>query len=47
MLAAPNSRCDAIYMEVKNDIAFLIGTDIHMYEHQSTINPNMPVTPTA
>ena len=34
---------DAIYMEVKNDIAFLIGTDIHMYEHQSTINPNMPL----
>ena len=34
---------DAIYMEVKHDIAFLIGTDIHMYEHQSTINPNMPL----
>ena len=32
---------DAIYMEVKNDIAFLVGTDIHLYEHQSTINPNM------
>ena len=38
---------DAIYMEMKNDIAFLIGTDIHMWEHQSTVNPNMPVTPTA
>ena len=38
---------DAIYMEVKNDIAFLIGTDIHLWEHQSTLNPNMPVTPTA
>ena len=34
---------DAIYMEVKNDIAFLVGTDIHMYEHQSTFNPNMPL----
>ena len=34
---------DAIYMEVKNDIAFLVGTDIHLYEHQSTINPNMPL----
>lgn len=33
----------AIYMEVKNDIAFLIGTDIHLYEHQSTFNPNMPL----
>ena len=38
---------DAIYMELKNDIAFLVGTDIHMYEHQSTVNPNMPVTPAA
>ena len=38
---------DAIYMEMKNDIAFLVGTDIHMWEHQSTVNPNMPVTPTA
>ena len=34
---------DAIYMEVKNDIAFLVGTDIHLWEHQSTINPNMPL----
>ena len=24
---------DAIYMEVKNDIAFLVGTDIHLWEH--------------
>ena len=24
---------DAIYMEMKNDIAFLIGTDIHLWEH--------------
>ena len=38
---------DAIYMEMKNDIAFLVGTDIHLWEHQSTYNPNMPVTPTA
>ena len=34
---------DAIYMEMKNDIAFLVGTDIHMWEHQSTYNPNMPL----
>ena len=36
---------NAIYMGVKNDIAFLIGDDIHLYEHQSTKNPNMPATP--
>lgn len=35
----------AIYMEVKNDIAFLIADSLHLYEHQSTRNPNMPVTP--
>ena len=34
---------DAIYMNVKNDIAFLIGSQINLYEHQSTWNPNMPV----
>ena len=34
---------NAIYMEMKNDIAFMIGFDIHMYEHQSTQNPNMPL----
>ena len=34
---------DAIYMEVKNDIAFLVGIDIHLWEHQSTVNPNIPL----
>ena len=32
---------NAIYMEMKNDIAFMVGSDIHLYEHQSTENPNM------
>ena len=34
---------NAIYMEVKNDIAFLIADSLHLYEHQSTRNPNMPL----
>ena len=34
---------DAIYMNVKNDIAFLVGTYLNLYEHQSTVNPNMPL----
>ena len=34
---------NAIYMELKNDTAFLLGDDIHLYEHQSTQNPNMPL----
>ena len=34
---------NAIYMEVKNDIAFLLGDCLHLWEHQSTRNPNMPL----
>ncbi|MBR4760138.1 MAG: Rpn family recombination-promoting nuclease/putative transposase [Lachnospiraceae bacterium] len=34
---------NAIFMTYKNDLAFLIRTDIHLYEHQSTVNPNMPL----
>ena len=33
----------AIYMGMKNDLAFLISDELHLYEHQSTINPNMPL----
>ena len=34
---------DVIYMGMKNDISFMIGTEMPLYEHQSTYNPNMPV----
>ena len=34
---------NAIYMGIKNDLAFIIGTDLFLYEHQSTYNPNMPL----
>ena len=34
---------NAIYMGVKNDLAFLIDFHLNLYEHQSTWNPNMPV----
>lgn len=33
---------NAIYMTMKNDLAFL-DCKLHLYEHQSTPNPNMPV----
>lgn len=33
----------AIGVKVKNDISFLIGTTMNLYEHQSTKNPNMPL----
>jgi len=34
---------NALYMGVKNDISFLIGHTMNLYEHQSTKNANMPV----
>lgn len=34
---------NAIYMNMKNDIAFLIADYLNMFEHQSTKNPNMPL----
>ncbi len=34
---------NAIYMKTKNDVAFVIDFGLHLYEHQSTINPNMPL----
>ena len=34
---------NAIYMGIKNDLAFIIDTNLYLYEHQSTYNPNMPL----
>ena len=34
---------NAIYMGIKNDLAFMLETNIYLYEHQSTINPNIPL----
>ena len=34
---------NAIYMNMKNDLAFLINLELNLYEHQSTWNPNMPL----
>lgn len=34
---------DALYMGYKNDISFLFGEMLSLYEHQSTPNPNMPL----
>jgi hypothetical protein len=38
-----NTLDNAIYMNMKNDISFLIDCEIHLYEHQSTPNPNIPM----
>lgn len=34
---------DIIYLEMKNDISFIINDVMSLYEQQSTYNPNMPV----
>lgn len=34
---------DAVYMNMKNDVSFLISDEMNFYEQQSTFNPNMPM----
>ena len=34
---------DVIYIGMKNDLSFLIANEINLYEHQSTVNKNMPL----
>jgi len=34
---------NAIYMNMKNDLAFLVDCKMNLYEHQSSVNPNMPL----
>lgn len=34
---------DVVYMKAKDDVSFMVGTSLNLYEHQSTYNPNMPL----
>lgn len=34
---------DVIYVKMKNDVSLLLDGNIPLWEHQSTINPNIPV----
>lgn len=34
---------NAVYMNKKNDLAFLADFRLYLYEHQSTVNPNIPL----
>ncbi len=34
---------NAVYMNYKNDISFVFDFELLLYEHQSTLNPNMPL----
>lgn len=34
---------NAIYMNMKNDVSFVLQTELNLYEHQSTFSPNLPL----
>ena len=34
---------NAIYMGMKNDVSCVFAFELNLYEHQSTVNPNMPL----
>ena len=34
---------NAVYMNYKNDVSFVFGFELMLYEHQSTVNPNIPL----
>ena len=34
---------NAVYMNYKNDVSFVFDYELTIYEHQSTMNPNMPL----
>ncbi len=34
---------NAVYLSMKNDVSFVFAFELNLYEHQSTINPNMPL----
>ncbi len=38
-----NTIEDAVYLGMKNDVSFIIMDELHLWEHQSTYNPNMPM----
>ena len=38
-----NTIDNFLYLSMKNDVSFIFMNEMHLYEHQSTYNPNMPV----
>ena len=38
-----NTIEDAVYLGMKNDVSFIILNELHLWEHQSSYNPNMPM----
>ena len=38
-----NTLENAVYMDMHNDVSCLLDMRMNLYEHQSTVNPNMPL----
>ena len=38
-----NTLEDAVYMNMKNDLSFIFHSRMPLYEHQSTVSPNIPL----
>ena len=38
-----NTIDDFLYLGYHNDVSFIIGETVNLYEHQSTYNPNLPL----
>ncbi|MBO4900696.1 MAG: hypothetical protein J5509_10455 [Lachnospiraceae bacterium] len=38
-----NTLENSIFLKIYNDVSFVLSNTVNMYEHQSTINPNMPL----
>ena len=38
-----NTLENAVYINMKNDVSYVFRDEMNLYEHQSTINPNMPL----
>ena len=38
-----NTLKDAIYCGMRNDVSFVFQDYLNLYEHQSTLNPNLPL----
>ena len=36
-----NTLKDAVFINIRNDVSFILGSELNLYEHQSTRNPNM------
>ncbi|MBQ9333082.1 MAG: hypothetical protein IJS12_01985 [Lachnospiraceae bacterium] len=38
-----NTLDNAVFLKIYNDVSFVLRNTISLYEHQSTVNPNMPL----